>query len=215
VTGRDGFGKVLDFGAGTGELTSFFTGSRRYVFDKEMRSISDSEVIPITSIEELASNGPYDLVVLSHVLEHVPYPTQLLESLRKITHTEGVIYVEVPLEYCGTVIKRRAIPIGGHVNYFSRSSLLRCLRSAGFGSVRMIRREIAPYGECHGPVLKSIASATQDKRFSPRMLPWPVDLLIDTVLTVKSRMWPSRFVWRLACEQIGNHAWKNRWQKGS
>jgi hypothetical protein len=194
VTGRDGFGRVLDFGAYNGELISCFTGSRLYVFDKELSTITDSEVIPITSIEELASNGPYDLVVLSHVLEHVPYPTQLLESLREITHAEGVIYVEVPLEYCGTVIKRRAIPLGGHVNYFSRSSLLRCLRSAGFGSVRMIRREIAPYGECQGPVLKSIASATPDKRYSPRLLPWPVDLLIDAVLTVKSRKWPTRFV---------------------
>ena len=43
--------------------------------------------------------GRYDLVVLSHILEHVGQPRDLIAKARGLKHPEhGVIYAEVPLE---------------------------------------------------------------------------------------------------------------------
>ena len=130
--------------------------------------------------------------MLSHVLEHVPYPSILLHELSANLATEGLLYVEVPLEYCGTIIKRHGIPIGGHVNYFCRSSLLTCLKSISFGSIS-IRREVAPYGECQIPALKAVAGKNSSEPFFPQCWPWPIDLIVDTALTIRSRKWPKNF----------------------
>ncbi len=197
ATGRrgDDFISICDFGANTGALTSEFTASRRYVFDKDLSQVTDSELIRLYSFEDLHANGPFDLLILSHVLEHVPFPVELVKTLRHVLKPNGCIYVEAPLQYCGSVIKRRGIPIGVHVNYFTRLSLLKCLYKAGFPSILTIRREIAPYGECQEPVLKAIAAKSKSALASSPMSfrPWIFDLLIDCLLMLKARQWPNQF----------------------
>lgn len=184
---------ILDFGARTGELTECFPPEcRRYVHDKDLSEVGDAAVIPLGSFEAIRSQGPYDLIVLSHVLEHVPHPVRLLNELGVHLAPGGVFYVEVPLEYCGTVLRRRGIPVGAHVNYFCRTSLLECIRSASLHCLA-IRREIAPYGECQGPVLKAVAGRTRPAGFGCRRWPWWFDLTVDALLTVRARTRRKRF----------------------
>ena len=185
--------KILDFGARTGDLTERFPAEcRRFVYDKDLSAVADPGVVPLGSLEQVRANGPYDLIVLSHVLEHVPYPTRLLAELGADLTSDGLLYVEVPIEYCGAILKRRGIPIGAHVNFFSRSSLLECIRLASLRCVS-IRREIVPYGECQAPALKAITRPNGKGRRSVRRRPWPLDLLIDSLLTVRSRKARKRF----------------------
>lgn len=52
------------------------------------------------SLEQLRSNEKYDLFILSHVLEHISYPSQFLETLSNHLSDKGVLYIEVPsLDY--------------------------------------------------------------------------------------------------------------------
>ena len=185
--------KILDFGASTGELTERFpAGCRRFVYDKDLSAVADPGVVPLGSLEQIRTHGPYDLIVLSHVLEHVPFPTRLLAELRASLTSAGLLYVEVPIEYCGAVLKRRGIPIGMHVNFFSRASLLACIRMAALRCVS-IRREIVPYGECQAPALKALARPGAPGQRGVGRWPWPLDLLIDALLTVCSRKARKRF----------------------
>lgn len=185
--------KILDFGARTGELTECFPKEcQRYVYDKDLSAMADLGVIPLGSFEAIRSNGPYDLIVLSHVLEHIPYPTHLLIELNASLTPDGVLDVEVPIEYCGTILKRRGIPIGPHVNYFCRSSLLACLRSASLHGIA-IRREVAPYGECQVPVLKALARKSGPDLPGATPWPWRVDWMIDAALIFRARKWRKRF----------------------
>lgn len=187
VTKRRHFPVICDFGGSTGELTARFEGCRRYIFDKDLTNVTEAEVISISSFEELARSGPYDLIVLSHVLEHVPHPTALLKALHPHLTQNGVLYVEVPVEYCGAVIKRKGIPLSEHVNYFTRSSLSECLRSAGYERIYSIQREIVPFGECQVPVLKAIAQSTSVKKGQVKVRPWLIELLADAFLIWKAR----------------------------
>ena len=80
--------------------------------------------------------GQLDLVVLSHVLEHVPDPVGLLAEAGKLLATGGSIYVEVPgIENPRVIDKQYAAQIG-HLVYFTKVTVCRTIKSAG----------LAPYG---------------------------------------------------------------------
>jgi SAM-dependent methyltransferase len=127
--------RVLDWGGNTGRNTPF-SGRRTlcHIYD-----ISDKPVLDgARRVDEAtALSTEYDLVVCSHVLEHVPYPLDLLAELRKTLRGGTVLYVEVPYEEL-----MRASPGAGeagrkkrhwheHINFFSRQALSRLLMRAG------------------------------------------------------------------------------------
>lgn len=47
-------------------------------------------------LNELTEHAEYDVVLLIHVLEHLPEPRRALEKIRQLLRTEGRLYVEVP-----------------------------------------------------------------------------------------------------------------------
>ena len=76
-------------------------------------------------------------MVCSQVLEHVPYPLDVLVELRKTMRGGTVLYIEVPYEEL-----MRASPGAGeagrkkrhwheHINFFSREALNRLMDRAG------------------------------------------------------------------------------------
>lgn len=88
---------VLDIGGGNGENTPF--RDRATIVD-----IGDT-------IE-----GRYDLVVMSHVLEHVASPRHFVDIARNHLNTDGLIYTETPIEPAHSVWHE-------HCQVFSEQSL--------------------------------------------------------------------------------------------
>jgi len=86
------------------------------------------------SYETLLNAGPFDLVVLSHVLEHIPDPYELLIKIKGLlTPDRGMIYAEVPGIQA---ISRFGDPLAyfqnAHLYNFDLGTLSRLFRSAGY-----------------------------------------------------------------------------------
>lgn len=191
---RESFLRVCDIGGQSGELTSKFVSAQRYVYDKDCSNLVDEGVLLLKSMEEVIQKAPYDLLILSHILEHIPFPVKFLTPLSELLAPEGIIYTEVPLEYCGSFIKRRGIPLSPHVNYFTRRSLLTCLGRSGFKGIKLARREVAPYGQLRVPVIKVIAGQNTSihSSYSRAYFPWFIEVLSDIFFVFIARYLQNR-----------------------
>lgn len=75
-------------------------------------------------------NSPFDLIILSHVVEHLIYPEEVLRGIRNVLSDEGLVYIEVPntLKPNGT----KSYFGFEHINYFTPTSLTNLLQQNGF-----------------------------------------------------------------------------------
>jgi SAM-dependent methyltransferase len=78
--------------------------------------------------------GRYDLVILSHVLEHVADLRSLIAPLRRLLTPAGRLYVEVPdaMRYTQFVTSPFQDFNVEHINHFSLASLARLFSAHGF-----------------------------------------------------------------------------------
>lgn len=125
---------ILDWGGDTGANTPY--EGRRTVLD--IYDISGVEVIPGARAvtPEQAARGRYDLVICGQVLEHTPWPGDVLAGIRAAMCADTVLYIEVPFE---AVMQgpAEALPTAKrhwheHVNFYAQSSLAALVRGAGF-----------------------------------------------------------------------------------
>jgi hypothetical protein len=120
-------GRVLDYGGGNGVNTPFK--------DREC------DIYDIDG-KQIKLRGPYALMVLSNVLEHVPYPADLLIDLCGnmdiLINSDTVLYIEVP--YCppGFVSRRGWHE---HINFFPQSAMLAMLERCGLTVLDSIYQE--------------------------------------------------------------------------
>ena len=71
----------------------------------------------------------FDLVILSHVLEHVEYERRVLRELKRVSDLHAI---EVPLDFCVDVDERWTTYMGyGHINIYNPALLRFLLRSEG------------------------------------------------------------------------------------
>lgn len=79
--------------------------------------------------------GPYDVVLLSHVLEHFTNPLELLQKARRAVSPGGVLIIEVPNDVDGIY------PLNGpdepHITFFTEPTLRLAIRSAGLCETRL------------------------------------------------------------------------------
>ena len=97
-------GKILEIGSGHG---FFLEMMKKEGFDmtgidisKEKRRIAKKvtkvKVLDVNINEENLNLGPFDAIVLFHVLEHIADPVMFLKNIKKILKPKGVVVVEVP-----------------------------------------------------------------------------------------------------------------------
>lgn len=119
---------ILEIGSGDGSilkrLSDLQFGDRLYTIEISKTAV---EIICRRNIKSLAecklfngSNIPYedskfDLVILSHVLEHIEYPRKMLYEAARVSK---YVFIEVPLEYNFRLKKNFLFNKVGHINFF-------------------------------------------------------------------------------------------------
>lgn len=89
----------------------------------------------VGGVESLEDVPPGDIIILHHVLEHVPNPIDFLICIKSILKDDGILYVAVPtLETIKTQYKNNFFMYlqNAHVFYFSTNTLIYTLKCAGF-----------------------------------------------------------------------------------
>ena len=137
------FAKVLEVGAGDGSILKLLADSN-FAPEYHAVEISESGVehIKTRDIKNLASvqifdgyklpfaDDSFDLIILSHVLEHVEHERLLLRELRRVAR---YTLIEVPRDYRAGVDDRlKHFLAYGHINMYTPTSLRYLLRTEGF-----------------------------------------------------------------------------------
>ena len=146
--------RVLEVGSGSG---AFLDAVRPYVKqitgvepDRESRAWIEGRLglAVAADFESLqAEEETFDLVVMFHVLEHLPDPLAFLRSLPKLLRAGGKAVIEVP-NRDDALVSLYEIPAyqrfyyqKAHLLYFSPDTLQRTLDRSGFGAeIRGLQR---------------------------------------------------------------------------
>lgn len=121
--------KILDYGSGAGGRMEKFkeAGYDVYLHDHD-RKYLDYGVSK--GMKEFSKDTKYDVMILSHVLEHINHPVEFLKSVTDLISEKGVIYIEVPL-FENTRKLLRDFHLA-HKFYFTQESLTHLAAMAGF-----------------------------------------------------------------------------------
>lgn len=142
------FDRVLEIGAGEGAILQNLS---KINFSRELYAleISNSGVESILGrkisqmkdvlvFDGYSTDFPddfFDLVILSHVVEHVEHPRILLYEANRISK---YVFVEVPLEDNWATKENFVFNKVGHLNYYNPTTIRFLLQSSGFDVVKEI-----------------------------------------------------------------------------
>lgn len=153
LRGTGNTGSMLDVGCGEGFALAWFQ-ARGWTVEGIDHSIAGIEAMnpamqPFVETgdvfgllqDRIEAGKRFDLVWLTHVLEHVLQPVELLTSLRQLVMPGGMLVVTVPND--GSVYQQRLlengdipnpfwIAIPDHLAYFTRESLARTAEATGW-----------------------------------------------------------------------------------
>tara|TARA_B100001093_G_scaffold520132_1_gene612979 strand:+ start:1127 stop:1876 length:750 start_codon:yes stop_codon:yes gene_type:complete len=137
--GQMSAGKLLDIGCGPG----WFLSSLGDEWDKHGVEIS-SFAANLASKYAKVFNGNlenynesnFDIIVMNHVIEHLPDPISALKKIKRILKKSGKLILGTP-DFDSAAARRygdnfRLLHDPTHVSLFSQESMYRCLRDLGF-----------------------------------------------------------------------------------
>lgn len=176
--------RVLDIGAGYGHIL-YALGERFPTAQRSAIEFSDVCVAHLRSIGITVHAGAaeqvlptleeqFDVIILSHVLEHLLTPGDMLQMIRTRLAPGGLLYIEVPhipagseKHYIDSVWAPRFDE--PHITFFSPSPLKRMLQTNGF--------EVA-FCDTAGLIYKNVSALTFHlphwRWFLQRLIPPPV-----------------------------------------
>ena len=167
----------LDYGSGTGGLVRFLRDRRIEAFGFEVGGYADRAlrrgIQNLLPSELTERNSSFDIVSLIEVLEHVPDPVSLLQSIRELLRPGGLLFLTTG----NSDPHRSAFASWGyvipeiHVSYFSPESLARALDRADLQPFSLGRNRgltnIITY-----KILKSLGFKCTSPLFN--IFPWPI-----------------------------------------
>jgi SAM-dependent methyltransferase len=125
---------VLDFGGMDGRLMRAFVARGKECFVIDYCADVKNGVTKLgETISDIPPNSTFDLIVCSHVIEHVSRPKEKLAGLSRHLSEQGFLFVEVPME----IWKSAPIPSEPvtHINWFTPNSLSNLIRLTGLQAI--------------------------------------------------------------------------------
>jgi SAM-dependent methyltransferase len=123
-------GRALEVGCGEGQLLAVLRERGWDASGIELNaSLSEQArrlgfLVATAALEEATPSGPFDLVLMVHLIEHLRHPLAALERIRGSLRTEGWLLVETPL--------RPDLDNIDHLYCFSAAALDLALRRSRF-----------------------------------------------------------------------------------
>ena len=133
---------VLEYGCGYGGILEYFRDKSFdiYGIEKDVKlneSLNERNIKVFNGeLTEYNKNIKFDLIILSHVLEHLYDPSSLINEAYKLLKPNGKLYIEVP-GINNERIKKRYYSIQlGHLFYFNLNSMLNLIDKDKFNIVK-------------------------------------------------------------------------------
>ena len=187
--------KILDWGGGDGSVSNqyasiltYVTGCKidNWIFDyapwkhgKDNKRLSPKTVV---------NQAPFDIVILSHVLEHTDNPVEMMININQILKIGGILIIEIPDERMNIVraLLGKTVTLHYHVAWYSRRSLTKLLSRCEINRWETYYKFNSSY---HGsPMTTILAIAQKIPRNGNRQSKFPI-VLIETcsliILTIK------------------------------
>ncbi|MGA9544081.1 MAG: class I SAM-dependent methyltransferase [Candidatus Sulfotelmatobacter sp.] len=149
---RRGSGRLLDIGCNEGRTLKNYA---RNGFRAEGTELNETAAavarragfrVFTGPLDDLIPDAPYDVAVLSNVLEHSLDPKAMLLAARRLLNDDGEIWISCPnsQSWLRSVFGRWWINwhVPFHITHFSPLTLRRLLEESGFGHVEI--RQITP-----------------------------------------------------------------------
>jgi SAM-dependent methyltransferase len=149
---RQGAGRLLDIGCNEGRGLEIYRRNGYAVEGLELNeraaavARSKGFAVDTAALERFSPDTPFDVAVLSNVLEHSLDPAQMLRDVRRILKPGGQVWISCPnsgswLRSCfGRYWINWHVPF--HIVHFSSHTLAKVLTEAGFSTVQT--RQITP-----------------------------------------------------------------------
>jgi len=131
---------ILDWGGDEGKNTPFHSESKN-IFIYEISDKELSTKCKKINYNEL-KNHEYNIIVCSNVLEHISYPKNLLNEIKKFMNEDTILYIEVPCEKLiydnpnSFDLHENKKHWHEHINFYSYLSLQKLIDSCGYSIVR-------------------------------------------------------------------------------
>ncbi|HRN38618.1 MAG TPA: class I SAM-dependent methyltransferase [Flavobacteriales bacterium] len=141
-------GTVLDIGCGTGDFLAHLRAkgyaTRGVEVSPQARAIAHRKHLDgVPVLEDIPPAGPFDVVTLWHVLEHVPNPKETLAKVHDLANDGALLVIAVPdrsswdAQHYGPDWAAWDVP--RHFSHFRRQDVQRLLSDSGF-ALRSFRK---------------------------------------------------------------------------
>lgn len=126
--------KIFEIGTGCGGIINQF----KIQYNAQVEGIDLDEKtikygkhkdlnLKLSNLESYIVNTKFDIIILSHIIEHISDLNIFLKSLNKLSHTKTIFYIEVPGLQNQKVVDRNYSIQPGHLFYFDQASLYQIL----------------------------------------------------------------------------------------
>lgn len=152
--------RLLDIGCGNGEFLSRARdmGWNVYGIDTDPKAVdaarSRNLEVALGTVDSLQEKESFDLIILSHVIEHVHDPLSILRSCFNLLKYGGYLWLATPnINSNGSMefgASWRGLEVPRHLILFNHNSLRSTLEYAGFGHI-----EVMPYYDQCGHIYRA------------------------------------------------------------
>lgn len=129
---------MLEIGSGQGFTLKFFENKGFNVHgiepSKEICEFINKKLkrgsCDVGKIENISIEKSFDLIIMSHVLEHLLNPREVLLRLKSNLNKDGILFIEVPNCISGNLLG--SINNSPHIQHFTKYSLTKLMKDIDF-----------------------------------------------------------------------------------